>query len=175
MAKKKRALADMLLGYLWNLQQAQELNQLSDEEQAAAAQNLWGSVMDLREQLERLQLPAVPSREVVINKDGTILNGEDFVIGEDVRGSIEARVLLASFGSVDEARAAWQAIRDALPDVFGDIEAEFPETAAQEKSAAFVDLYAQPFPSREAAENACIELRARFGDTFCNPLDISIK
>ena len=55
MAKKKRALADMLLGYLWNLQQAQELNQLSDEEQAAAAQNLWGSVMDLREQLERLQ------------------------------------------------------------------------------------------------------------------------
>lgn len=127
------------------------------------------------EQLERLQLPAVPSREVVINKDGTILNGEDFVIGEDVEGSIEARVLLASFSSADEARAAWQAIRDALPDVFGDIEAEFPETAAQEKSAAFVDLYAQPFPSREAAENACIELRARFGDTFCNPLDISIK
>ena len=56
-----------------------------------------------------------------------------------------------------------------------DVDAVFQETPAKDSRAAFVDLYAQPFPSREAAEDACIELRGSFGDTFCNPLDISIK
>lgn len=127
------------------------------------------------EQLTRLELPDVAPRTVEIGQDGTVLNGEDFVIGEAAGGKLEARVLLASFNSVDDARKAWEEIRSALPDVFEDIIAEFPETPATNEKASFVDLYALPFPSREAAEDACIELRAQFGDTYCNPLDISIK
>ena len=127
------------------------------------------------EQLARLQLPDVEPRNIEIGQDGTILNGEDFVIGEAVEGKLEARVLLASFASADEARKAWDEIRAALPEVFQGVTAEFPEIPAKDNRARYVDLYALPFPSRDAAENACIELRARFGDTFCNPLNISIK
>jgi hypothetical protein len=127
------------------------------------------------EQLARLNLPAVPPRSIQIGQDGTILNGEDFVIGDIDKSTIEARVLLASFTTVEEAEKAWAEITAALPNTFKDVDAVFQETPAKDSRAAFVDLYAQPFPSREAAEDACIELRGSFGDTFCNPLDISIK
>ena len=127
------------------------------------------------EQLKRLELPDVAPRRIVIGKDGTILNGEDFVIGENAVGAPQARVLLASFKTLDEARKAWAEIRKALPDVFDGIDAEFTETPVTGNAAAFVNLYALPFADRAVAERACIDLRARFGDTFCNPLDISIK
>ena len=127
------------------------------------------------EQLKRLQLPDVAPRRIVIGKDGTVLNGEDFVIGEETSGKAQARVLLASFKTLDEAQRAWEEIRAALPDAFDGIDAEFPETPATAESGPVFDLYALPFASRDAAEHACIDLRARFGETFCNPLNISIK
>lgn len=127
------------------------------------------------EQLARLGLPEVAPRSIQIGPDGTILNGEDFVIGDTSGGKLEARVLLASFNTVAEARQAWVEIRIAMPETFKGITAEFLETPAADGGAAAVNLYALPFASRDDAENACIDLRARFGDTFCNPLDISIK
>lgn len=127
------------------------------------------------DQLERLKLPAVPSRTVEIGNDGTILNGNDFVIGEKPKGAVEVRVLLASFSTAAEAEAAWEEMKAALPDVFQGIETDILEHEAKDGKAAFVDLYALPFESREAAQSACIDLQAKFGDTLCNPLDISIK
>ena len=124
---------------------------------------------------KRLKLPAVASRTVEIGNDGTILNGNDFVIGEKPKGALEVRVLLASFSTVAEAEAAWEEMKAALPNVFQDIESDIVEHEAKDGKAAFVDLYALPFESREAAQAACIDLQAKFGDTLCNPLDISIK
>ena len=127
------------------------------------------------DQLDRLKLPAVASRTVEIGNDGTILNGNDFVIGEKPKGAPEVRVLLASFSTAAEAEAAWEEMKAALPNVFQDIESDIIEHEAKDGKAAFVDLYALPFESREAAQAACIDLKAKFGDTLCNPLDISIK
>ncbi len=127
------------------------------------------------DQLDRLKLPAVPERVVEIGNDGTILNGNDFVIGDASKGKPKVRVLLASFSTIEEAQAAWDEIKKALSDAFKGVDAEFTEIAAQGAKSAYVDLYALPFKDREAAGHACIDLRAKFGETYCNPLEISIK
>jgi len=127
------------------------------------------------DQLERLNLPPVEAKTVEIMNDGTILNGNDFVIGKTPGSGTAVRVLLASFNNLEEAKAAWDGIQAALPKSFKGIKAEFSETAPADDKSTAVNLYALPFNSREDAHDACIELRAKFGEVYCNPLDISIK
>lgn len=127
------------------------------------------------EQLVRLELPPVPSRTVEIGRDGTILNGEDFVIGgEETEVIGQVRAYLASFSSRAKALEAWKEIVATFPSTFKDIAPEYIET---ENAAGqiVIDLHAIPFVSRTAAENACIGLRSEFGNTWCNPMDISIR
>lgn len=127
------------------------------------------------DQLERLELPSVASRSVEIGKDGTILNGEDFVIGGD-SADLEGvfRAYLASFASLELAKEAWAEIIATFPETFKTATPEYGETISGSGQTA-IDLYAIPFISRTAAENACIGLRAEFGNTWCNPLEISIR
>ncbi len=127
------------------------------------------------EQLARLELPGVESRSIKIGQDGTILNGEDFIIGGVKDDAKNFRVRLASFTTRDEAEDAWGELQDALPQIFGDKEAEYISDKAASNKLPAVGLFALKFNQRVDAENACVELKANFGDTWCNPLDISIK
>lgn len=127
------------------------------------------------EQLIRLGLPPVPSRTIVIGTDGTILNGEDFVIGEDdEKPSGLVRAYLASFSSNELAESAWAEVVATFPESFKGVEPEYVETTNQ-SGETVVELFAIPFSTRKSAENACIGLRAEFGNTWCNPLEISIR
>lgn len=127
------------------------------------------------EQLARLELPDVESRSIKIGQDGTILNGEDFIIGGAKSDAENFRVRLASFSSREEAEDAWVEIQDALPQMFGDKEAEYISDKVASGNLPVIGLFALKFNQRADAENACVELKANFGDTWCNPLDISIK
>lgn len=126
------------------------------------------------DQLDRFELPPVASRTVTIGRDGTILNGEDFVIGGD-KAEPEGvfRVYLASFATRDLAEEAWAEIIATFPETFKDVNPEYTEVTNETQTA--VNLYGLPFASRTAAENACIGLRAEYGNTWCNPLEISIR
>lgn len=126
------------------------------------------------EQIERLELPDVPSRIVKIGKDGTILNGEDFVLGEDQPSTGKIRAYLASFESKELAMEAWNEVILTFPNTFKDIEPEYGESQ-NSSGQVVIDLYAIPFATRSDAENACIGLRAEFGTTWCNPLEITIR
>lgn len=126
-------------------------------------------------QLERVNLPPVPSRQVLIGKDGTILNGEDFLIGGEQQAAPSYRAYLAAFSSTDAAESAWTEIRAAFPDLLVDIDPEFiaqPETPG---TPTVVELFGAPFATRDQAQNTCIELRARFGETWCNPMNIGFR
>lgn len=127
------------------------------------------------EQLERLKLPSVAARTIEIGVDGTVLNGEDFVIGGRTDGKDRFRVYLSSFKTEEQAKAAWQEIVATLPKMLKDIEPEYERVTPNEGGPEIIDLLALPFDNRDAAENVCIELRAVLGDTWCNPLTISIK
>lgn len=127
------------------------------------------------EQLTRLKFSEVPSRAVVIGRDGTILNGEDFVIGEvDAEPQGLVRAYLASFASREIAENAWAEVIATFPESFKDVGPEYVDTKDQ-SGETVVELFAIPFTTRRAAENACIGLRAEFGNTWCNPLEISIR
>lgn len=127
------------------------------------------------EQLASLDLPPVPSVDVEIGSDGTILNGKDFIIGGPQPGVDGAtlRVVLASFPTEADAQTAWNEISQALPDLFKGIEPEFEKFENGAETG--VTLYAQPFTARQGAEDLCTDIRARFGNTWCNPLDIQIR
>lgn len=127
------------------------------------------------EQLARLELPEVEPRKIKIGQDGTILNGEDFIIGGSIESSQNFRVRLASFSTREEAEDAWIEIQDALPQFFGDKDAEYLQDTGGQTELPVVGLFAINFAQRADAESACIELKANFGDTWCNPLDIAIK
>ncbi len=127
------------------------------------------------EQLSRLQLPTVPEKTLVIGDDGTILNGEDFVIGGDDTDSDDYRAYLAAFSSVDQAEKAWQEVTATLPGMVSGLKPEIVPQPTAAGAPIVVDLYAAPFSSRKRAEDTCIELRARFGDAWCNPLNISTR
>lgn len=126
------------------------------------------------EQLTRLNLPEVPARTVEIANDGTILGGEDFVIGGKQNGETTFRVLLAAFEDRTDAEAAWAEIKLGLPIMFANITPEYAPatTPTGDKT---VNLYALPFENRDKASDACVELRAAFGNTWCNPLEIQSK
>ena len=127
------------------------------------------------EQLARLELPPVPSRTVVIGRDGTILNGEDFVIGvPDKKPSGLVRAYLASFASNETAESAWEEIIATFPESFKGVNPEYVD-AKDQSGEMVIELFAIPFATRKDAENACIGLRAEFGNTWCNPLEISIR
>lgn len=126
------------------------------------------------EQLERLELPNIPSRTVEIGKDGTILNGEDFVLGEEQTSTGEIRAYLASFGSRELAMEAWNEVILTFPETFKDIMPEYGEST-DSSGQVVIDLFAIPFATRSDAESACIGLRAEFGTTWCNPLEITIR
>jgi len=127
------------------------------------------------EQLASLDLPPVPSVDVEIGSDGTILNGKDFIIGGPQPGVDGAtlRVVLASFPTESDAQTAWNEISQALPYLFKGIEPEFEKFENGAETG--VTLYAQPFTARQGAEDLCTDIRARFGNTWCNPLDIQIR
>lgn len=126
------------------------------------------------EQLARLKLPEVPMRTVTIENDGTILGGEDFVIGGSQGTETAFRVLLAAFENRDAAEAAWSEIKQGLPIMFADIGPEYAPVSSP-TGGTTVNLYALPFDTRDEASDACVELRATFGDTWCNPLEIQSK
>lgn len=127
------------------------------------------------EQLQRLDLPAVAERTVVIGRDGTILNGEDIVIGDagpEPQGLV--RAYLASFASQELAEEAWAEVVATFPETFKGVDPEYNETTSA-SGEEITNLFGIPFADRKAAENACIGLRAEYGNTWCNPLEISIR
>ncbi len=126
-------------------------------------------------QLERVRLPAVESRQVTIGQDGTILNGEDFLIGADQNKTPTFRAYLAAFSSVENAQDAWTTIQAELPAIFADVAPEYLEAPRTPGAPTVIELYASPFADRKAAEIACIELRATYGDTWCNPMNIGFR
>lgn len=126
------------------------------------------------EQLERLELPDMPSRTVEVGKDGTILNGEDFVLGDGPTTKGQIRVYLASFASRELAIEAWNEVTLTFPNTFQDVTPEYGESI-NSSGQAVVDLFAIPFATRQDAEDACIGLRAEYGNTWCNPLEITIR
>ncbi len=127
------------------------------------------------EQLSSLNLPDVPSIIVEIGSDGTILNGKNFIIGgpqPDAAGAT-LRVVLASFPTKADAMAAWEEISQNLPIIFKGVEPQIENI--EDGGETGVTLFAEPFPDRQAAKDLCTDIRARFGNTWCNPLDIQIR
>ena len=59
--------------------------------------------------------------------------------------------------------------------MFADKESEYIADKVEAGNLPVVGLYALNFNQRVDAENACVELKAKYGNTWCNPLDISIK
>lgn len=128
------------------------------------------------EQLERIGLPPASTKLVEIEKDGTILNGEDVVIGEEAAEKPQGliRAYLAAFASQQLAEEAWAEVIATFPESFKGVEPEYG-LALDPSGDTIINLFAIPFANRDDAENACIGLRAEFGNTWCNPLEISIR
>lgn len=127
------------------------------------------------EQLARLKLPDVPVRAVEIGNDGTILGGEDFVIGGALETEAAFRARLAAFETQAAAEAAWAEIGDLIREGHDGIRPTYQDTPAADGSGTVVHLFAGPFTSRTAAGDACTQLRAEFGNTWCNPQDIQAQ
>lgn len=127
------------------------------------------------QQLAELGLPDVPARVVEIGTDGTILSNEDIFIGGKPQetGSTQVRVVLAAFETIEQAQSAWTQVVNVLPDIFEGLEPAYDDV---EKGAiTFTRLFATGFEDRQNAEDACIDLRATLGETWCNPLDIQLQ
>lgn len=127
------------------------------------------------EQLTRLKLSGVPARDVEIGNDGTILNGEDFVIGGNLGSDATFRARLAAFATEEAAEAAWEEIEHVIPWGVEGFGPTYEEAPAAEGSGTVVHLFAGPFATRTAAEHACTQLRADLGNTWCNPPDIQTQ
>lgn len=117
------------------------------------------------EQLARLELPDVDPRSIKIGKDGTILNGEDFIIDGVKSDAENYRVRLASFSSREEAEDAWVKLQDEFPQMFADKESEYIADKVEAGNLPVIRLYALNFNQRVDAENACVELKAKYGNT----------
>ena len=59
--------------------------------------------------------------------------------------------------------------------MFADKESEYIADKVEAENLPVVGLYALNFNQRVDAENTCVELKAKYGHTWCNPLDILIK
>jgi len=126
------------------------------------------------EQMARLNLNATAETEIVIEPDGTILNGMDIFLESD-RASRSFRVLLVSFNTRDEAQLAWDTLLKDKPELLENLTPMVQVNERGGDTGVVFDLFAGPLESKEQASDLCINIREVRGEIWCNPLTVQAR
>lgn len=126
------------------------------------------------EQTARLQLNATKEQKIVIEPDGTIVNGMDIFLESD-HASRSFRVLLVSFKTRDEAEIAWEALLRDKPKLMEGLEPMVQVNELGGDQGVVFDLFAGPLENKEKASDLCINIRQVRTEIWCNPLTVQAR
>lgn len=126
------------------------------------------------EQIARLRLSPPKDRTVVIEGDGTVINGADIVLESD-RASRSFRVLLASFKTREQVLEEWRLLQEQHPDLLDGLQPMIQLNDAGGAQGVVYDLFAGPLENKKQASDLCIHIRQVRDEIWCNPLTIQTR
>ncbi len=126
------------------------------------------------DQLKRLKIARTEEHKVIIEGDGTILNGVDFILEAD-RQERTFRLRLISYKTREEGLAEWQRLKTDFPEQFKDLKPMIQLNDQGGDVGVVYDLHAGPFKTRDDAKRLCITVRTKRGEIWCNPMTIHAR
>jgi len=126
------------------------------------------------DQVVRLKLDAPSPKKVVIDGDGTIINGEDIVLEKTVSEK-SYRLLLSVFASKQAAEKAWKKLQAKLSEPLNDLQPTIvadTKTVVNGKDKTVYRLFVGPLSSRKQGTELCLSVRDAEDEGWCNPLRV---